>query len=81
MNLFILTAEPLANLIRLDNRIEPVIIPNQPPKKISQYCDDTCIITRNVESITAAQKSTEIFEKGAGGYLNKDKTEIILLGK
>ena len=33
MNLFVLTVEPFANLIRKNNNIEPVIIPNQPPKK------------------------------------------------
>ena len=34
MSLFVLTVEPLANLIRLDRRIEPIIIPNHPTKKI-----------------------------------------------
>ena len=81
MSLFVLTIEPLANLIRQDKRIEPVIIPNQPAKKISQYCDDTCVITSDVKSIKVVQKLTDIFEKGAGGHLNHNKTEIALLGE
>ena len=81
MNFFVLTVVPFANLIRQNNNIERVIIPNQPPKKISHYCDDKCILTTKAESIKTIVKVTNIFEKCARGHQDKDKTEIVLFWK
>lgn len=41
---FVIALEPFANLIRRDRQIHPVRIPNQPPKFVSLYADDTNLI-------------------------------------
>ena len=81
MALFVIAIEPLANIIRNDRSIMPVIIPNQAPKKISQYCDDTTVLTTRVSSFAAVKKQVQTFERGAGAKLNADKTEVLLIGK
>ena len=81
MALFVMSIEPLANLIRRDTNLRPVKIPNQQPRSVIQYCDDTTILSESVDDFNRIKMSTEIFERGAGAQLNHQKTEILLLGK
>jgi hypothetical protein len=81
MTLFIIAIEPLANIIRRDKRMSPVISPNTRPKHVSQYCDDTSIISTKAEDIKRIKSHMKTFEKGTGSIFNDDKTEILLLGK
>ena len=81
MCLFVLAIEPLANIIRSDTRLHAVIIPNQQPKIISQYCDDTNILTTDVNDVKIIETHTDTFEKGAGAKLNHGKSEISTIGK
>lgn len=81
MALFVLAIEPLANLIRKDSRIPPVIIPNQKPKSVSQFADDTTILSTRITSYERVKIQTGIFERGAGAKLNTSKTEIVMFGR
>ena len=78
---FILAIEPLANIIRKNRRIHPVIIPNQKPKCIGQYADDTTIFTTSAKDFNEITKMTKTFERGAGAKMNLGKTEVLLIGK
>ena len=44
MNQFVLAIEPFANILRNDPSLHPVKIPNQPPKLVQLYADDTNIL-------------------------------------
>ena len=80
MATFVMSVEPLANLIRRDMSLSPVRIPNQPPKTVAQYCDDTTIISQSASDYQRVGNSTKIFENGSGAKLNHQKTEISLVG-
>ena len=81
MACFIMYIEPLANLIRRDAQLTPILIPNQSAKVVSQYCDDTTVMVAKPEDYKRIQYLCEIFGKGTGAKLNDRKTEILLLGK
>ena len=81
MACFVLAIEPLANIIRQDSNIHPVILPNTEPRCISQYCDDTTIFSTRTEDLNSIQKHMTTFEEGAGATFNASKTEVLLVGK
>ena len=81
MACFILAIEPLANIIRSDQRIHSIILPNTTPRTVSQYCDDTCIFTTDPDDLEYINVHMQVFEKGAGANFNVNKTEILLIGK
>lgn len=78
---FTIAIEPFATLIRQDKQLHPLSLPNQPPKSLCQYADDTSVISTNARDYARVTTLTEIFEKGAGAKINSSKTEILLLGK
>lgn len=81
MTIFILAIEPLANLIRRDRNLSPVILPNTRPKYLSQYCDDTNVYSTKPEDYNLIESHMQTFEKGSGSKFNSDKTEILLFGE
>ena len=80
MATFVMSVEPLANLIRRDSQLCPVRIPNQGPKSVVQYCDDTTILSESAGDFGRIRNITKVFERGSGARLNHEKTEILLLG-
>ena len=81
MQAFVLAIEPLGNIIRQSRELAPVIIPNQKPKILRQYADDTNVTSSRATDYNEVKKLTSIFESGAGAKLNAAKTEILLIGK
>lgn len=81
MILFVLTAELLAQMIRNEMDITPINLPNTPPKKVTQYADDTTIMTTNINCLYRIGKVLELYENRTGAKINGDKTEILLIGK
>lgn len=77
---FIIALEPFANLVRKDRYLHPIRIPNQPPKSMSLYADDTNIICTKPNDYNRVMTLTKIFESGAGAKVNTSKTEILLMG-
>ena len=77
--LFILCVEILAMHIRENNKIKGLLF-EETEFKISQYADDTALLLRDLDSITEALNTINIFSTVAGPLLNLDKTEGLLLG-
>ena len=77
--LFILCVEILAMHIRENNKIKGLLF-EETEFKISQYADDTVLLLRDLDSITEALNTINIFSTVAGPLLNLDKTEGLLLG-
>ena len=78
--LFLLCAEVLA--INIRNSVNNNGIKCDSSNiKITQYADDTCLFLNNTISLEFALELFENFYRYAGLRLNKDKTEIIWLGK
>ena len=78
--LFLLCAEVLAINIRNSENIKGIKCDSS-NIKITQYADDTCLFLNNTISLEFALELFENFYRYAGLRLNKDKTEIIWLGK
>lgn len=78
---FVCAMEPLGNLIRSCRRLHPIIVPNQPPKYVSMYVDDTTVFTTDPRDHKVIQQITTTYEKGSGARFNKQKSEILTIGK
>ena len=78
--LFILYAEVLAISIQHSKNIKGIKV-GYNEIKITQYADDTCLYLDGTQSLEYAIKLFENFYRYAGLKLNKNKTEIIWLGK
>lgn len=78
---FILAMEPLGNLIRASRRLHPILIPNQPPKRVNMFVDDTTIFSTDPGDHKAIQRLTSVYESGSGARFNETKSEILLLGR
>ena len=80
MVLFIIVAELLAQMIRKEMEITSIKLPNSLAKKLTQYADDTTIMTENRRSLNSLRDVLEKYEDITGAKINKDKTEIVLIG-
>ena len=78
--LFLLCAEVLAINIRENDNVKGLKFGNA-EIKITQFADDTCLYLNGTVSLENALKIFEEFYRYAGLRLNKDKTELIWLGK
>lgn len=78
--LFILCVEILSLNIRQNEHIEGIQL-STCELKLSQYADDTCLYLKDLVSLDRALDTFEEFYRYAGLKLNKDKTEMIWLGK
>ena len=78
-SLFILAVELLALKIRQNKNCEGIYLPNN-QVKISQFADDTTIITNNTDSLKSHLQTIEWFGTVSGLKLNKKKTKAMWLG-
>ncbi|KAL9986830.1 hypothetical protein ACROYT_G001034 [Oculina patagonica] len=78
--LFILAAELLAAKIRQEPSCRGVSLPDDQEVKISQFADDTTIITKNVESLKPYLQILDCFGIISGLKLNKKKTKAMWIG-
>ena len=79
-SLFILAVELLALKIRQNKNCEGIYLPNNQEVKISQFADDTTIITNNSDSLKSHLQTIEWFGTVSGLKLNKKKTKAMWLG-
>lgn len=77
---FIMAMEPLANIIRRDSSIHPILLPNSKPKCTSLYCDDMNVLSSDINDIPIIQTHMAAFERGSGSKFNQKKTEVLLVG-
>lgn len=78
--LFILAVELLAIKIRQEPSCRGVDLPDDQVIKISQFADDTTIITKNVESLKPYLQILDCFGIISGLKLNKKKTKVMWIG-
>ena len=78
--LFILATELLAVEIRQDPDCKGISLPDDQKVKISQFADDTTIITENVESLKPHLQILDRFGNISGLKLNKKKTKAMWMG-
>ena len=79
-SLFILAVELLALKIRQNPNCRGIQLPNDQEVKISQFADDTTIITSNVDSLKSHLQVIDWFGTVSGLKLNKKKTNAMWLG-
>lgn len=79
-SLFILAVELLALKIRQNRNCEGIYLPNNQEVKISQFADDTTIITNNTDSLKSHLQTIKWFGTVSGLKLNKKKTKAMWLG-
>ena len=79
-SLFILAVEILALKIRQSPNCKGIYLPNDKEVRISQFADDTTIITNNTDSLKAHLRTIDSFENISGLKLNKKKTKAMWLG-
>ena len=79
-SLFILAVELLALKIRQSPQCKGIQIPGDQEVKISQFADDTTIITDNPESLKSHLRIIESFGNVSGLKLNEKKTKAMWLG-
>ena len=78
--LFILAVELLAHKIRQNPNCRGIQLPNDQEVKISQFADDTTIITSNVDFLKLHLQVIDWFGTVSGLKLNKKKTKAMWLG-
>ena len=78
-SLFILAVELLALKIRQNPNCRGIQLPNDQEVKISQFADDTTIITSNVDSLKSHLQVIDWFGTVSGLKLNKKKTNAMWL--
>ena len=77
---FILAVEILALKIRQDANCRDIVLPNDQVVKISQFADDTTIVTFSTESLKPYLEILDWFGTLSGLRLNKKKTKAVWLG-
>jgi exonuclease III len=78
--LFVIGVELLALSIKQNNSIHGINIQGE-EIKISQFADDTAFyLQNNIENIKEIFRSIDKFSKISGLKINKEKTEILLMG-
>ena len=79
-SLFVLSVELSALKIRQNPNCGGIQLPNDQEVKISQFADDTTIITSNVDSLKSHLQVIDWFGTVSGLKLNKKKTKAMWLG-
>ncbi len=77
--LYILQAEPFAEMIRQSEKIKGIKIDDN-EVKITAYADDTQIYISEAQSKKEMDEILLLYSKASGAKINKNKTEGILLG-
>ena len=81
MLIFVLTSVPILNAIENNKSIKGFKTKYRNELKVMAYADDTTIIVSETKSIKNIEKIFEEFAKASEAKINKDKTEILRLGK
>lgn len=79
-SLSILTVELLALKVRQSPNCRGIRLPNDKEAGISQFGDDTTIITNNTDSLKSHLYTIEQFAAISGLKLNRKKTKAMWLG-
>ena len=78
--LFLLSAEPLAEMIRQNRKISGLTF-NHTEIKISSYADDTIMmLDGSPQSLRECMKCVNIFQEASGLHLNRNKTQAVWIG-
>ena len=80
--LYILCAEVLARNIRVENKIQGLLLPEARGQqfKIRQYADDSTCFVKDLYSLSVLFSILKRYESGSGAKLNYSKTEAMWLG-
>ena len=78
--LFVLAVEVLALKIRQDQSCRGIELPNGQNAKISQFADDTTLISQDTNSLRNAMNIVNSFGVLSGLQLNKKKTKALWIG-
>lgn len=78
---FVIGMEPLGNMIRSSRKLHPIVIPNQRPKIVNMFVDDTSVFSADPRDHKVIKNITKIYEAGTGARFNPTKSEILLLGR
>ena len=78
--LFLLSIEPLAEMIRLNENVKGLTV-NGTELKISSYADDTTIILDgSPQSLRECMRCIKSFQEVSGLHLNNSKTQAVWIG-
>ena len=79
--LYLLSAEPLAEAIRANVRIEGIHVPDTTHSvKVSAYADDTTCFVSNNDGFAALNEELQLYEVAAEVRLNRMKSKGLWLG-
>ena len=79
--LYVLSAEPLAEAIRANVRIEGIHVRDTTHSvKVSAYADDTNCFVSNNEGFVALNEELQLHELTAAARLNRTKSKRLWLG-
>ena len=79
--LYVLIAETFACLVRDENQIKGIDLPNSAQRSvISQYADDTTLTLSDFHSVEQCFNLINIYERASGARINMTKTEGLLCG-
>ena len=79
--LYILQAEPLANMIRKSESIKGIVLNNERELKITAYADDTQGYVKDQNSVNEFWRILEIYSKASGAKINEKKTKVMMLNE
>ena len=78
--LFVLAVEILALKLRHDPDCKDIILPNSREARLTQFADDTTVISSSVASLKSSLQIINSFGSLSGLNLNKTKTKIMWIG-
>ncbi|CAG2191734.1 unnamed protein product [Mytilus edulis] len=80
--LYVLAAEPLHSKIVKNDLIKGIVVPNSGKEGlIFQHADDTTLSVCNKQSISEVFKVFDLYSKATGAKINRQKSEILCVGK
>lgn len=80
--MYVLVAEPLSAAIKQNKNILGLKIPNTDEEaKQFSHADDTTLILSDKTSVNETFKVIDLYSRASGAKLNRNKSEIISLGK
>ena len=78
--LFVLAVEILALKLRHDPDCKGILLPNSREARLTQFVDDTTVISSSVTSLKASLQIINSFGSLSGLNLNKTKTKVMWIG-
>uniref|UniRef100_A0A671TR16 Reverse transcriptase domain-containing protein n=1 Tax=Sparus aurata TaxID=8175 RepID=A0A671TR16_SPAAU len=79
--LYSISAEPLAQVLKLNNKISGIEIPGGQVSLLYQYADDTTVTVKDRESVLEVVESVELYGRASGARVNIEKSEIMYIGE